>query len=166
MLARRIPRGGRLVCDGTMLFVCDVQEIFRPLIYNYQDVIHTSMLMLQASNILGMKAVITEQYPERFGATVNEVRDIALSTTPPSPIYSKTKFSMVTPEVKKELDDFNIRSVILCGIETHVCVQQTTMDLSDIGIEVHILVDGVSSMRELDRSVALQRMMKETDLNT
>ena len=72
--------------------------------------------------------------------------------------FEKTKFSMCTEEVMNSLKSRNIRSAILFGIETHVCVQQTTLDLLESGIDVHIVVDGVSSQRETDRKFAIERL--------
>jgi len=76
-------------------------------------------------------------------------------------VFEKKKFSMVTPEVQDCLKtkDFDDReSVILFGIEAHVCVQQTCLDLLEMGKDVHIVVDGVSSQQPFDREIALQRM--------
>ena len=74
-------------------------------------------------------------------------------------MVSKTQFSMCVPEV---LDMFSrhsaISQVLLCGIEAHVCVLQTALDLLDKGYEVHVVVDGVSSQRPADRAVGLSRM--------
>jgi isochorismate hydrolase len=68
-------------------------------------------------------------------------------------------FSMMTEEVKKSLAMQPERhNIILYGIETHVCVQQTAMDALEMGYNVHVLVDGVSSQRALDRTVAIKKM--------
>jgi nicotinamidase-related amidase len=71
-------------------------------------------------------------------------------------IFEKVKFSMFVPEVEKVLIDLQIKSVILVGIEAHVCVFQTTLDLLERGYEVHVVADGVSSQRSYDRKTALK----------
>ena len=69
---------------------------------------------------------------------------------------------MVTPEVQKHLDSFKsdvpIKSVVLFGIEAHVCVQQTALDLLEQGYDVHLVLDGISSQRAYDRTVAVNRI--------
>ena len=66
---------------------------------------------------------------------------------------------MWTPEVEKILKEMaHVQQIILCGLETHVCVLQTAIDLAEQGYEVHVLVDGVVSRRQGDRQVALERM--------
>ena len=73
--------------------------------------------------------------------------------------FAKTRFSMLTPEVEKSLKEMShVHQIMLCGLETHVCVLQTALDLTEQGYEVHVLVDGVISRRQGDRQVALERM--------
>ena len=73
--------------------------------------------------------------------------------------FPKTRFSMLTPEVEKSLKEMaHVQQIMLCGLETHVCVLQTALDLTEQGYEVHVLVDGVVSRRQGDRQVALERM--------
>jgi nicotinamidase-related amidase len=77
------------------------------------------------------------------------------------PTFEKKLFSMCTPEVMSHISSLGDRtSFILFGIEAHVCVQQTALDLLEQGFDVHVVVDGVSSMSPLDREVALNRMEK------
>lgn len=80
------------------------------------------------------------------------------SLMPEKTVFEKMKFSMVTDELNVTLQSMFVKSVILTGLEGHVCVQQTALDLLGEGYDVHVLVDGVSSQRPLDRSVALDRI--------
>ena len=77
-------------------------------------------------------------------------------------IFEKKKFSMMTDEVMECIDqkeEFKGRdSIVLFGIEAHVCVQQTCLDLLEMGKEVHVVCDGVSSQQPFDREIALKRM--------
>lgn len=155
-MASTAARAGKLVSNSAALFVCDVQDKFRPVISGMPAVIDTTRRMVRAANILGVPVVATEQYPERLGATVKEVSEVL---TPQTPIVSKFQFSMCTSQVTDWLKaQENVRQVLLCGIEAHVCVLQTTLDLLEQGYEVHVLADGVSSQRPLDRAVGLHRM--------
>ncbi|GMH38450.1 hypothetical protein BSKO_06334 [Bryopsis sp. KO-2023] len=149
---------GKLSTSDCALFVCDVQERFRTVIAGMPAVIDTSRRMLRAAHELQIPVVITEQYPKALGSTVEE---LAAHVPEGSPVVAKTKFSMMVPEVRDYLSSLSmIHKILLVGIEAHVCVLQTTLDLIENGYEVHIVVDGVSSSRLADRAVAFQRMVQ------
>lgn len=117
--------------------------------------------------------VVTEHYIKVFGKTITdcfatpEIQNSAAT-------FEKKLFSMYTPEVKAHMDAIEEKqiaaddparkddpsSIILCGIEAHVCVQQTCLDLLEAGKDVHIIVDAVTSQQSVDRDVALQRMQQ------
>lgn len=143
----------RLRLADTLLLICDVQERFRPLIHKSNTVIQKTCLLNNALNILDAPCLITEQYPKALGNTVTEI--IKHDNTK---LFEKYQFSMITDEVKSELSITNKKQAILCGIEAHVCVLQTSFDLLDLGYEVFLAADAVSSQRSHDRTVALNRM--------
>ena len=154
--------GGRLCPSRALLLVCDVQERFRTLIWRSESVIHRSALLCNACRILEIPIIVTEQNPKAFGPTVSEIRE---TFKPEEPLFfSKKMFSMLTPELISKWKDtkaFEGRDqVILVGIEAHVCVLQTVLDLIDQQPSVNLFVvsDAVSSQRSHDRSVALGRM--------
>lgn len=120
------------------------------------SVINRTSFCVQAANILEMPIVVTQQYPKAFGQTVEEIS----SLLPESTIKAdKTKFSMCTEEVEAALAGRpGVDTVIMTGIESHVCVMQTTLDLLSSGKQVHIICDAVSSQKPHDRAVALKRM--------
>jgi nicotinamidase-related amidase len=91
-----------------------------------------------------------------MGATVAELAEaLPVGAT----TVAKTRFSMLVPEVAAALEALPaVRSVLVVGIEAHVCVLQTALDLMAKGYDVHVLVDGVSSQRLADRAVALHRL--------
>ncbi|EFJ39840.1 hypothetical protein VOLCADRAFT_78239 [Volvox carteri f. nagariensis] len=147
---------GRLRPDSSALFVCDVQEKFRPLIAGFPVVIDTARRMVQAANALDIPVMVTEQYPKALGSTVSEVAGVLPASCP---VIAKTLFSMCTPDVDAWLKSKpDVRQVMLLGIEAHVCVFQTSLDLLERGYEVHLLVDGISSSRPHHRAAGLQRM--------
>ncbi|CAH8556440.1 unnamed protein product [Schistosoma bovis] len=149
-----ISRVGKLLLPRTALLLCDIQEKFRPTISHFDAIVETSSRMLTAARMLGMCIVVTEMYPKGLGPTVKELGDLS-----GIPIISKRSFSMLTDEVANVLDlGKQINSVLLCGIETHVCVQSTALDLIERGIQVHCIVDAVSSRNMVDRMFGFQRM--------
>lgn len=149
-------RIGRLTAKNTALLVCDVQERFRPLIQAWDTVEYAAITLSKAARLLNLPAVIcTEQYPKALGHTIPTV---TAAFPENANTYEKALFSMLIPEVLDQLKAAEIKSVILCGIEAHVCVQQTALDCLDMGMDVHVVADGVSSQRVEDRIFALKRM--------
>lgn len=101
--------------------------------------------------------IATEHYPEKLGKTVPEL-DIKHAAG----IFSKTKFSMMIPEVKDYLKKLNeVDSIVLMGLESHICVEQTAMDLLSLEhFNVHIVADCILSRTVDDRKLALERLSK------
>ncbi|KAK3103606.1 hypothetical protein FSP39_020478 [Pinctada imbricata] len=130
-----------------------MQEKFRGNIAYYPQIIVVANRMLQAAEALEMPVVVTEQYPKGLGPTVSEL-DISKHKA-----VAKTQFSMLVPEVVDRLKDLkDINSVVLCGIENHVCVQNTVLDLLEEHFDVHVVADACSSRSMVDRLFAFQRM--------
>ena len=98
---------------------------------------------------------MTEQYVKAFGETYQEITDEYPEGTQ---VYEKSLFSMMTEEVQQHLKTFVKSTVVLYGIEAHVCIQQTCLDLLEMGYNVFVLTDCISSSRELERSTAILRM--------
>jgi len=153
---------GRLRAEATVFFQCDIQERFRPLIWMMPAVIHVAVLMAKSARIMGIPLVVTEQYPKALGHTLPEVQ--AAWGGAPAVLAEKTRFSMCVPSVLQGLQ--GRKSVVLYGIEGHVCVQQTCLDLLEQGYTVHLLTDGISSQVPIDRSTALLRMREAGALLT
>jgi nicotinamidase-related amidase len=148
---------GRLVTKQTALFLCDLQEKFRPTIQYFPQIVEVSSRLLRSAKILDIPVVVTEQYPARLGPTVKE---LGVHEFPDIQPIAKTQFSMVTKDVVDMLQTkhSDVKSVILCGIEAHVCVQGTCLELLEKGYDVHIVVDGCSSRSMVDRMYAFERM--------
>ena len=139
------------------MLVCDVQQRFTEIIFGFQELVKCSSYLVKVANALDLPVVCTEQYPKAFKQTVPELSSL-INQKEKNKIFEKTMFSMATPEVMSHLSSMGIESCVLCGLETHVCVLQTTLDLLDQGLHVHIACDAVSSQRPFDRSVALKRL--------
>mmetsp|Transcript_25536 Transcript_25536/g.37465 ORF Transcript_25536/g.37465 Transcript_25536/m.37465 type:complete len:229 (-) Transcript_25536:243-929(-) len=149
---------GKLHPSSTALLVCDIQERFRPLIHNGETVIRTARFLTSVSQELDVPILTTQQYTKVFGPTCASCFANPGDLGSPSlPVFEKKLFSMLTPEMKNHIND-NIKSFIIVGIEAHVCVQQTVLDLLELGHDVHVVADGVSSQQPFDREIALGRM--------
>ena len=136
---------------STLLVVVDAQEAFRPAVLDFDRVVANAATLVRGARILGVPIVVTEQYPKGLGRTVPEVAEHLNGVEP----IEKTCFSA---ERADGFDDHGRRQVLVCGIESHVCVSQTVHDLLDRGLEVHVARDAVSSRTEENREVGIRRM--------
>lgn len=154
---------GKLYPNQSAFLLCDIQERFRPLIHKSDTVVRTAQFMTSVAKALEIPIITTQQYTKVFGPTVADCFADP-SDLEARPAFEKKLFSMMTPEVRDHLSSESVgpdrKSFVLFGIEAHVCVQQTALDLLEEGNDVHVIVDGVSSQRPLDREVALRRMEK------
>jgi nicotinamidase-related amidase len=130
------------------LVVVDVQEGFRSY-ESFAGVAASAAKLLEGARILGLAALVSEQYPKGLGPTAPEVG------VADEPRIEKTVFSAVRAE---GFDLAGREQVLLCGIETHVCVSQTAQDLLERGCEVHVPADAVGSRHQLDHDRGLERM--------
>jgi nicotinamidase-related amidase len=140
----------------TLLVVVDVQEAFRSAVPEFELVTSRIALAVRSLALANVPVLITEQYPKGLGRTAEE---ILLSLPENAQIIEKTAFSAArSEEFIDKLRDGDVERVLLCGIEAHICVCQTAIDLLDRGIDVHILTDCVASRFEHDKQAALTRL--------
>ena len=138
------------------LVVIDVQEAFRNVIPQFSSIVPRISTAISGFQLLEVPVLVTEQYPKGLGPTAEE---ITLSLPDGLERIEKTAFSAGEVEAfAKKLDDLDVSQVVLCGVETHVCVNQTAHDLLDAGFEVHILTDCVASRFEHDKEAGLSKM--------
>lgn len=138
--------------DRTALVVIDVQEAFRKAVGRFEEVAGATATLIRGARILGLPIVVTEQYPRGLGDTVPEVLD-ALGDDVPR--HEKVVFSACRAE------GFDLQGrdqALVCGIETHVCVNQTVHDLLDAGVQTHVAADAVSSRTDANRDLGLHKM--------
>ena len=133
------------------LFCCDIQTKFEKAIHEWPHVISTTKKMLEAAKILNIPIYYTTQLRQKLGETVEELqRSDAIMDV------DKSLFSMCLPEVLTKLPPNS--SVAILGIESHICVTQTTLDLLLHGHKVYVLSDGVSSCNKEEVPIALRRL--------
>ncbi|CAF4864173.1 unnamed protein product [Pieris macdunnoughi] len=154
-MARNIIKLGALEAQKTAFLLCDIQEVFRPHIKYFSEVVKVANKMVEAAKHFQIPVYVSEQYPKGLGHTT---KDINIGEA--AMVYEKTKFSMVTPELEGRLkkDVPGLSSIVLFGIECHVCIEQTVIDLINMDLSVHVLADGVSSRSLMDRELGLKRL--------
>ena len=149
-------RFSKLLKPGTAaLLVIDIQERILPVMNNYQRVVDNTIKLIKGFKVLGASIYYTEQYPKGLGPTVRSIAEEMGDIKP----FDKMTFSCSgAGNLFDELKSKNILQVVVCGIEAHVCVQQTVLDLVENGFQVNLAADAVSSRKDIDYSVALDRM--------
>lgn len=140
----------------TVLLVVDVQEAFRPAIGDFALAVSNISTVVRGFDILGLPVIVTEQYPEGLGKTVEEV---AIILPAGAEVFEKTAFSAYAADgLADSLRKHAARQIVLCGFETHVCVNQSAHDLLEAGFEVHVLEDSVASRFSPDKNAGLEKM--------
>jgi nicotinamidase-related amidase len=140
----------------TALLIVDVQERLMPVIYENEKVFANVNKLLRGAEILNLETIITEQYPKGLGNTCKEVQ------LPENPnIIEKICFScMLSEPVNEQLKLTNVKDLIICGVESHICVLKTTLDALKAGYTVHVVADAVSSRTAENKQIAIDRMQQ------
>lgn len=144
--------------NDTAVLVVDVQEKLLPHIHGAAAIAWNIGRLLRAANALGVKYCVTEQYPKGLGSTVLEVMEHAASpftgSAPEKLMFSCRECSSLF----KQLTEAGVHRILVCGIEAHVCVLQSVLDLIASGFEVYICADATGSRALQDKEFALKRM--------
>ena len=140
------------------LTVVDVQGKLAQLMIDKDTLFHNIRILIQAAKILEIPILWCQQVPAALGPTVPEIAELLTGSEP----IDKASFSCCGQEqFNAELNALGKEQVLLCGIETHVCIYQTAMDLMEGGLDVTILADAVSSRTEQNKQIALNRLAAE-----
>jgi nicotinamidase-related amidase len=145
----------RLTDDRTVLVVIDLQEKFKDLIHGMDEVVARTNRLIDFCRQLAIPVLVTEHYPRGLGETVAEVRDSFRKFDP----VEKINFSCAgSPDFNRALENTGRDQVLLCGIESHVCVYQTAADLLRAGKQVVAVADAISSVSAANRQLGLDAM--------
>jgi nicotinamidase-related amidase len=136
------------------LLVVDVQERLLPHIHDWQRVLENVAWLVKVAQKLDVPVMASEQYPKGIGATHPDVAALL----PKAAIVEKLHFSCVAAQCLAPLAASSKRQIVVCGIESHVCVQQTALDLKRNGKEVFIVDEAIGSRKSSDKALALERM--------
>ena len=144
-----------LIIDNTALIIIDVQEKLFRVIDNREALLENLQKIISGARGLGIPLLVTEQNPAGLGVTLPELKTL-LADIPP---ISKFSFSCCADErCMQQLADLKRTQFLLAGIETHICVYQTALDLLDQGYEVEVLTDCVGSRTVENKSLGLEKM--------
>jgi nicotinamidase-related amidase len=140
---------GKLDPNRAALLVIDVQETFRKVVPRFGDVARAAAALVRGAEAVGMPIVVTEQYPKGLGRTAPEVAQHL-----PEGLAPVEKLCFSAPEAEG-FDLGGRDQALVCGVEAHVCVNQTVLDLLTEGVEVHVARDAVGSRFEENEEIGL-----------
>lgn len=146
--------------ERSVLLIIDIQEKFRNTIPDLHTVIRNTLVLIKAAELLGIPVIVSEQYPQGLGRTVPELTDALTESTE---FYEKTSFGCCgSKEICNALAHHHHHGrsqIIVTGIETHICVNQTVLQLLTEGYSVHIIANAVSSRKEFNKDIGIGKMM-------
>lgn len=148
----------RILRDKTAALVIDFQHVLFPHIHDHELLLKNVPILLKGLKILNIPMFVTEQYVKGLGATVQTIADCLQDTER----IEKSTFSCCDePKFMLDLASAAVENVIITGIESHVCVLQTVIDLIGHGYRPVVVEDCISSRKESDKKIAMERMRQE-----
>lgn len=145
-----------LTIDNTMLIVTDIQGSLAQAMYKKESLFENLKRIIQGAAILELPIIVTEQYPKGLGPTMPDIAELLPSGIQP---ISKLHFSSYSDDgCMQAIANTNCNQVLMTGIETHICVYQTTRELLACGYEVDVVADAVSSRTLANKEIGLARM--------
>jgi nicotinamidase-related amidase len=144
-----------LQSDNTVVVVVDVQEKLAAVMSERERLVDSLDRLVRGVRVLGLPVIWLEQNPARLGPTVPEV---AAGLQGLAPIAKMTFSCCDSDEFSRALEASGRRQVLIAGIEAHICVTMTALDLRARGYEVHVVSDAVSSRTQANRELALARL--------
>jgi nicotinamidase-related amidase len=141
--------------DKTALLIIDFQERVLPVIHESELIVSNAIKLINGFKLMNLPIYFTEQYPKGLGTTEKRIKEALQELQ----AIHKMSFSCFSAgELFNELKQKGIRQIVIAGVESHVCVQQTVLDLLANDFQIDIAADAVSSRRKFDLDTALQRM--------
>lgn len=144
-----------LVTKNTILNIIDVQGKLAQMMYDRDRLFENLQRLIKGVKVLGIPILWAEQIPDKLGSTIPEVKTLLVELQP----IIKTSFSCWGNETyRKKLQSLKKSQVLVAGIEAHVCVYQTVMDLLNMEYDVHVIADAVSSRTLENKQIGLAKM--------
>ena len=149
----------KILADDTLALIIDFQEKLVPVIDKKDELLHHTEILIKGLKALNIPLLVTQQYTQGLGMTVPVISEAVGEAFT---YYDKVTFSCAeNEEILTQIAQSGKNNVIICGIEAHICVLQTVIDLIDRGYNVILVEDCIGSRKESDRQVGIKRAMKE-----
>ncbi|MDD6211985.1 MAG: isochorismatase family protein [Clostridiales bacterium] len=142
--------------EQTIAIMIDMQEKLMPPMADRQQVTEKTKILLRGLNILGVPVLVSQQYTRGLGMTESELMEAGQLTD----YFDKLTYSCYRDEkIRTYLDGMGeSRQILLLGVEAHICVLQTALDLMEAGYSVFVAADCIASRNSYDKEIALRRM--------
>ena len=140
---------------NSVVLLVDYQERFAPILHDNENVIKNIKTLLAGANIYNLPIIVSEQVPEKLGPTIKDFSEYLKSAF----LFSKKTMSCCGENAfLQELKNKNIHQVAVCGIEAHVCVLQTSLDLINNGFQVHLVTDAITTRVSYNKNIAIEKI--------
>ena len=137
-----------------LVVVVDPQDKLLKAISGAEEVVENCVKLIKAAKVLGAEVILTTQYAEKLGPCTEKILEAAGD----APVFDKRTFScMYKEDFAEAVKASGRRQIVLCGVETHVCVSQTAMHLLEAGYDVYVVGDAVSSRTPANKKAGLRR---------
>lgn len=154
----------RIELENTVAVLIDVQERLFPHMHEKEALLSKTLTLLGGLSALQVPLIVTEQYPKGLGSTIPEIRQVlegVESRIGPEPLVKSAFSCCDEPTFDEALGTTDRQTVLIAGIESHVCILQTILDLLEGGYEPVLVVDATSSRSAADKEIALRRIERE-----
>ena len=154
----------RILAEDTMALIVDFQERLVPVIHNHEELLRNTEILMKGLQVLQIPMIVTQQYTKGIGMTVSTLSDILGES-----FTYEDKLTFSCAENQSILDKIEAtgkKNIIICGIEAHICVLQTVIDLLALDYNVILVEDCIGSRKESDRLVGIKRAIREGAIPT
>lgn len=153
----------RILREDAAAVIIDVQENLVPVIHDSETVVKRLKKLVEGLEILEIPLIVSQQYTKGLGETIEPLKKEFYQFS----FYEKQSFSCLDDHtIEKRIKDIHKKNVIVAGIESHVCVLQTAIDLKAKGFNPVVVADAIGSRKPMDKEIALKRMQEEGILLT
>lgn len=147
----------RIDSNNTLCVIVDIQEKLFPHINDNKELLEKILKLINGLKLLKIPFILNEQYPKGIGHTLPQIQELLSEETP----YEKVTFSCCkTEKTMDAIKEKNKQFIIVFGIEAHICVLQTVLDLLEVGLTPILVTDCIDSRKKNDKEVAIQRMIQ------
>ncbi len=144
-----------LTKENTVLVIVDVQEKLLPYVKDKEVVVENLRMLIRFADIMDLSILLTEHYPKGLGRTVPEIKEVLKEYEP----MEKVIFSCFGSEAfRSRLKELGVKTLMMAGIESHICVEQTTLDAMNAGYDVHVIADAISSRTPRNLEIGIEKM--------
>lgn len=151
----------RILKEDTLCIAIDFQEKLVPAILNYEKLVSNTEILLQGLKHLEVPCMVTQQYTKGLGETIPNLKNIVEIPEKTNPMEKTTFSAYAEDSIQKEIENHKKTNIIICGVEAHICVLQTVIDLQNKGYQTILVTNCVGSRKEEDKASAILRSQQE-----